>query len=373
MQNTTMQDKLTEVLGPARMLPLRSKNTLIARAKKGAQQLRAITGKPPKTARTPYTSRYVTPPRKNNPFAVHAYPIYEAPHSETTAVQIEEKPLPESEVEVSQVPPFESQPQIEGKPSEPQALSQTTEEERAPEAVQLAPEPAPEPITELPSQGEKPGISTDEEAAAPAVYIPPDLAWLQQPTPFAEPLKFIVDRVRNAKANVNFILEQTLRRQKELRVELEVIELRLQQEALVETKQRQKLKQLEEMISACSLVAEQSTTVDSELFPTHTHKKHYPGAEKKLEEGAKTLKPKGQKRNGRWDVNDQSICHKEDVLKFFAANPDANWKAAEIREQLPPTKHAHAKAYLNVLLPNLYKSGLIQRVTMGVYRALPTQ
>lgn len=390
MQNTTMQDKLTEVLGSARTFPLQSKDTLIARARKEAQQLRAITGKRPKIAQAPYSSRYITPPRKNNPFAVHAYPVYEAPQ-ETKEVQLEEKPqaqlaleapepelLPEipppetkaeAETEVSQAPPAESQPQIDLEPYEPEALSQVFQEEREPEPSQ----PAPEPAAELPAEKEKPEIFAEEEKAAPAIYIPSDLAWLQQPTPFAEPLKFIVDRVRDARANVNFILEQSLRRQKELRAELEGIEFKLQQQALEETKQRQKLKQLEEMISACSLVAEQSTTVDSELFHGHPQKKHYQSAKKKSEADAKTLKPKGPRGNGRWNVNDQTMCHKEDVLKFFAANPNTNWKAAEIREQLLPIKRAHAKAYLNVLLPNLYKEGLIQRVGTGVYRSLPAQ
>ena len=181
-------------------------------------------------------------------------------------------------------------------------------------------------------------------------------------------MKFIVDRVRGAKATVNFTLGESLRRQKELRNQSAAIDIRLNQEASVEAEQRQKLRQLDEMLSACGLVAEQSMTVEGELLTSHAQKKHQPAVEAQAKNGAPPVRRAYTKRNRRWDAGDESMCRRQDILRFFAANPNIQWRAPEIRDQLPAAKRAHAKEYLNVLLATLHKEGKLERPGPGVYR-----
>ena len=236
---------------------------------------------------------------------------------------------------------------------------------------ELASEQADEPVLLPESQPVK--SAAPEPATAPAIYMPPTLAWLQEVTPFAEPLKFIVDKVRGAKSTVNFTLGESLRRQTDLRNQREAIDEKLRQEAVVEEEQRQKLTQLDTMISACELMAEQSKSVDAELLTPHPAKKHHESGKAGNGTTAANGSPRGPYVTRRWLADAASTCRQEDVLNFFAANVGTNWSAGEIREQLPAGKRAHAKTYLNVILATLAKDGRLQRVTQGVYRAAQTQ
>lgn len=66
MRNTTMQDKLTQVLGAASisrpMVPLRSKNVLIANANRGARRLQSFNRE--RGEESPFPPRYRVPPKK---------------------------------------------------------------------------------------------------------------------------------------------------------------------------------------------------------------------------------------------------------------------------------------------------------------------
>ena len=348
MRNTTMQDKLTQVLGAASisrpMVPLRSKNVLIANANRGARRLQSFNRE--RGEESPFPPRYRVPPKKSNPFSVHAYSAVEAPPIEQRSEEPEHIP----EVELAQP-----------EPEQPESAQEPASEPSPQEAA----------VTTLMSTT----VGQQDEAES-AISLPSNLAWLQNPTPFVEPLKFIVDRVRGAKATVNFTLGESLRRQADLRKQRATIDERLAQEATVEGEQREKLRQLEDMISACALMAEQSTTVSAELFTPHTSKtaqakKHQNGV--KPGNGASPVNGES-KRKRRWDRDDQVMCRNEDVLKFFRENPNTNWRISEIVEGLPATKRADARANNRIynILSSLKKVGDLQGMGPGIYRMAPT-
>ena len=82
MRNSTMADKLSAVLGTPspRAIPLRSKDVLVNQAKRGVGQFRAaLRNAPPLSQAATSVSRYTIPPKRRNPFSVHAYPVIEIP------------------------------------------------------------------------------------------------------------------------------------------------------------------------------------------------------------------------------------------------------------------------------------------------------
>lgn len=389
MRNPTMAERMDAALGV-----LKKKTASAPEARKGAG-VRPKTGveKLREAARDLANARndqtlgapYVTSLKRRDPFSVHAYSF--VPIDIVTEMKLAEpeKPLV-SESASRQVSELaneltpetcdlipENRDQISGTQEPRSQANEKIEDgdqkaEPEPETPRVeAAEPEPTPLVPPTASPEKP--TEPIEPVAPAIYIPPDLVWLEEETPFIEPLKFMVSQVRGAKANVNFTLGQSIERQKQLHVERDVIDVRLGQEERTEAEQRETLRKLDDMISACALMAEQSMTVDQELLTPHTEKKSRKAAETKSGNGAKPA-PRAYRR---WDLSNNAMCHKEDIVRFFHANPNTNWRAPEIRKLLPPAKQAHAKGYLNVLLNNLYKEGLLLHPDEGIYRYVPSE
>jgi hypothetical protein len=199
------------------------------------------------------------------------------------------------------------------------------------------------------SAAEAPALEAPGEAISETLvpFVPPDLSWLEKQTPFSDSLKAMVDHLRDAKSHLAFSMEQERTQQKKLEEELFAVQYRIEQ-------QRESLRQIDDTISACALVAEQSAGIEPTLLAARRNH-------------AKPEKPtKGA--TGRWSVSDASMCRQADIVKFFTENLGTNWTSAEIREQLPAGKRAHAKHYLPVLLATMCRDGKIQRISFGIYR-----
>ena len=409
MSNTTMRDKLSAlsivlaIPAPERPVIVQSDESLIRKAQKTAK----VVNRSRKTASKPGASeprasspgvskspRYTVPSKKHNPFSYHVYSV-EMPEEPPTAETVAQSPAVEQPPELKpttqfaaarvDVEPCESV--IEHLPVEEVVDTVIENEAPAPEKNYQETAPTVEPSTPA-AEPSTPTIETStpapiesqtesfvkpeevKEPAGPEIYIPPNLNWLQQPTPFGSELQHIVERVRNAKANIGFTLEQSLLRQKKLRAERTEIDEKLVREELVGEEQRIKLRQLDDMISACALVAEQSAGIDPKMFPIkasvakrHTEVHH---------EGNEPLAVKNT-RSVRWDLSNQTICRKADVLEFFAIHPNEPWTAPKIREELPEIKQEHAKKALSQILTQLFNEGKLLRLEQGVYSTVPEQ
>jgi hypothetical protein len=186
--------------------------------------------------------------------------------------------------------------------------------------------------------------------------LPPNLEWLNKPTPFSNNLRGMAESLRTAKTALNCRLEMTLKTLKDFRAKVEYEESQ-------ESRLREDLRQIDDTLSACALVAEQSASIRPELLAPDLHHKKY---------GAADGKPGGKKQSvnysRRWNLEDNTVCRREDVVNFFKANPDANWDAREVRNALPAQKQAHGKIRVPGLLAELTNDGIIKRVTTGVYR-----
>jgi len=190
----------------------------------------------------------------------------------------------------------------------------------------------------------------DNEEEEPAPVLPSNLEWLKKPTPFSAPLATIVDKLRDARQRVIFTLSQLQARQKEYRRQLDEAEYGIEE-------QKEKLKTLDDTISACALVAEQSASLKADLFAgAPVHHKH-------------TQNKAGKTAGDRhWSLIDPALCHQRDVVEFFEANSNTNWTPSEIAEAMPAAKQTHAKSRINQILFTLQKAGVIQRVGSGIYR-----
>ena len=390
-----MRDKLTAVLKvttPERPVIVQSDESLIRKAQKTAK----VVNRSRKTASEPRASspgvskspRYTVPSKKHNPFSYHAYPQVETPEEPPTAETVAQSPAVEQPPELKPTTQFAAarvdvepgEPVIEHLPVEEVVDTAIENEAPAPEKSYQGTAPTVEPSTSTiesstpaPIESQTESFVKPEEVKEPAepeIYIPPNLNWLQQPTPFGSELQHIVERVRNAKANIGFTLEQSLLRQKKLRAERTEIDEKLVREELVGEEQRIKLRQLDDMISACALVAEQSAGIDPKMFPMkasvakrHTEAHH---------EGNEPLAVKNT-RSVRWDLSNQTICRKADVLEFFAIHPNEPWTAPKIREELPEIKQEHAKKALSQILTQLFNEGKLLRLEQGVYSTVPEQ
>jgi hypothetical protein len=318
--------------------------------------------------------RYVPNPRMRNPFSVHVYPVFdpgqngdpyakepEAPvlspettQSVTEAVSEQKKDTETEEpvvlqnahsvVETSQPEPAL---QIVEKPKEDMNTTQAViVSSESTEEISLVPQLKPALPTEIKD------LAEPAEKPAAVVSTSSNLEWLNKPTPFKDHLKGMVENLRDAKNNIAFTLEQLRGRQKKLEGELFEVQFSIEQ-------QKENLRQLDDTISACALVAEQSASIPPGLLTSATvHKTH-----------AKTENYVKGKNHYR-DPNNPSTCRQLDIEKFFADNPDSDWTAHTICECLPPIKQEHARKYLSVLLPTMFNSGKIQRVALGTYRAL---
>jgi hypothetical protein len=371
MRNTTMQDALTAILcGANAELESQSNEAVLSAeratrrklSKTGRSTTRAISGASKDKAELLDSSPRYIDPRRKNPFAVHVHPvvaILKPPAEPELAVQQSERlDLPPKTKPCEIVPP----PQIPNLVSEPEVAIEAKSipiSEKQPETLQPVLVPATKealveekPQLETSALPETPVIDSEYEDVedAPAVVLPSNLEWLKKPTPFASNLTAIVDELRDARQRVIFTLEQYQARQKELRKQLDAAEYGIKEE-------KENLCVLDDNISACALVAEQSANLKPGLLVVNQiHHRHL-----QKEAGA----PRTPRR---WSVDDVTMCHQKDIVRFFEANPNMNWTATEITKALPAAKHAHAKTHLNIILAALNKTGEIRRVTKGVYR-----
>lgn len=325
-----------------------------------------------------HSSRYITPPRKQHPFSHFSLPP--AP----SIAEPEPMPAPE---EIAA--PALAEVEMAFAPIEKETEPTPAKEEAAPEAALAVTEslfepPPPETIVVSEDDG-KPSLSAGEaevsmnsslfeereaaplaenkeapliavpllteEETAPVNPLPPNLAWLEKQTPFGENLKGMVSILRDAKTRIVCDLEQLRKRQKNLEAELFQVQYSVEQK-------KDDLRQLDNTISACALVAEQSTGIQPGLLAlngTH-HRKPTNGAGKHIPH--------------TFGKNDPGTLHLDEIRKFFAENPDTNWTAGEICKQLPESKQEHGKTYLSTALTNLTQMEEIQRVDRGIYRLI---
>jgi hypothetical protein len=423
MRNTTMRDKLAMVLSSAesetdiaveetadqvveepevtppisakktKLVTSKAKSTVAKKAAKKVKSTKVQKAKPKAeeeaTKEEAPAPRYVTPPKRKNPFAVHVYPLDDAAIEQ----ERQKEPAPSSKVQavvtsseslavpikkpsvVIVTPPPEIAPKVEVVPTEPKTETKPQpqpaqssivwrlEADRKPlMAPVIAPPPVEEESTEdvaepeeLPSEPEalkkdEPEAEPqplEEEENKPPVSLPTNLAWLDKPTPFGADLRAIVDDLRTAKSNVAFALEQSrIRRQKK--------QAELDQEDFAILELQDNLQHIDDTISACSLVAEQSMGIKKALLSSVQSEN------------------KAVKRHINMPAKDDvTIFHLDELRTFFAANPNTNWRVAEIVNELPKVKQAHAKTYLPAALASLMKRGEVQHVGVGIYRAMP--
>ena len=410
MRNTTMRETLEAALSVQNAAIAGRSNDEILSAVKATRRelrkeetekkLRSITaGKhevPPKSStfarlkNSPAAAspRYVAPPSKQNPFSRHAYAgephstlldelakeakVASQQASEPASEQTPELASPAEPVSESTKPsaehwfgvpasqratPATMDPSL-GTPAVSESASQQASEEQ--EEVLAEPEKEsegpvlvpPAPVLTLVGA---PQTRESDEAEELMRQVPANLEWLERPSPFSGHLRGMVDSLRDARSKLNFILEQATKRSREFREKLE------QEEAVIQ-RTREEVRQIDDAISACALVAEQSASIKPELLqPAHAHKT---AAAKKAGAPAE-----GAKKGGRWS-RDDAFLRTADAEAFFAANPGTNWTAGEIRATLPASKQEHARNYMPVLLSQMYKAGKIQRVGVGIYRAM---
>ncbi len=216
--------------------------------------------------------------------------------------------------------------------------------------------PAAPPVLTLVSAPVVPEPAKAESAEELTLQAAANLEWLERPSPFSGHLKGMVDTLRDARSSLNFTLEQVLTRTKDLKQKLAMEEATAQ-------RTRDQIRQIDDAISACALVAEQSAAIKPELLaPVSIHKKT-------VKEERVNGAVGEAKTSARWS-NHERFLRQPDLVQFFALHPGRDWRAAEIKPLLPEIKREHATEYLPVLLAAMNKTGRIQRTGVGLYRAV---
>jgi hypothetical protein len=216
--------------------------------------------------------------------------------------------------------------------------------------INLFPEPVtetvPEPVTtvEIPPAP----VKVEQLISAPVSTLPPDLAWLNQPSPFSSPLGAIVNKLRDAKSRIGFTLEQALQREHIKRETLERARTDYESEQNNVSNLRCQLGKIEDNITACAMLAEQSNEIASLLIADTTSR---------------------TRMSTRPAPDDVSVCRRVDVIEFFKAHPGRTWVAADVVKSLPPVKQPHAKSSVPMILSTLANEGKIKRVAKGNYQA----
>lgn len=382
MRNTTMQDALTDILtrGVNTQLEHQTDEAVLSAVKATRRKLTKKTKEQGFAASFPsqnkpkspaFAPRYIDPRRKN-PFAVHVHPAAFVPEPRVEAepeLEIKESEQQVPVVETKQ-PETEASPKIVNVPIELKSPVEVTPAtpapipEKQPENPRLVLEPFPEAREphlfeeksqpETPALPETPVIDSEYEdvETEPAIVLPSNLEWLKKPTPFSTNLTAIVDELRDARQRVIFTLEQYQARQKELRKQLDAAEYGIEE-------QKENLRVLDDNISACALVAEQSANLKPGLLvanPIHHHRH----TESKM--GTPFASVRTRRR-------DPASCHPDDLIQFFKANSGVNWSVAEVYKGLPASKKEHTeKQQIYAILSALAKSGRLQRVGNGIYR-----
>jgi hypothetical protein len=391
MRNTTMRDKLSAVLGgsiPVPMTGAKARRLVSAElATKHHKKRPYMADRRPvefniEARAEPETQalRYIIPPKKRKPFAVHVYPISpvqpeiqtldEPLVEETPPVEVVKEP-PKMEEEVSRqfvaawhraepiavvAPVPVSKPELAPETQVVVKEELNLNQQNAIES-QIALEP--QPLISSSSETEVISASVVPDEQAPtkppqvAGSLPPNLNWLEKQTPFAPDLKGIVDRVRDAKTRIAFTMEQLRHREEEIKKQCEKARADLDSVQFQIEQQRDYTRQLDDMIAACAIVAKQSAAIDPGLFSRmvtkqmnkiHTVTTH----------------------TARWS-GDPSFCHRKDVLALLKTSPNEEWNADKVRKGLPAIMQTHAHKVVPGILANLTNEGILQRVSVGFY------
>lgn len=388
MHNTTMRDKLASVLGTGIPIPLTG-----ARARRLGSVEIPHKKRPYMASQRVVTDevespRYIVPPKKSKPFAVHVYPMVspfatglsslKVVEEEEPAVEANKEPLKvetELEPEIVVAPPAIPVPRPVSQPEavpEPKLVVNTTVTPEPKAIVQEKPKPIlvveeKEEVSEsIPPQKAISAIEVKAEAPQSAdltpakTSLPPDLKWLEKQTPFVGDLQSIVGRVRDAKARIAFTLEQLRHRESEIQKQYEKMHADLDTVQFQIEQHRDYVHQLDEMIAACALVAEQSAALDVNLFTqvsVHHHQKE--------ESDNWRHTPKG--KTARWS-NDPIFCHRKDILDILQTDKQRDWRANDVQALLPDIKQKHGHKVIPNILANLVNEGILERVSLGVYR-----
>jgi len=389
MHNTTMRDKLASVLGTGIPIPLTG-----ARARRLGSVEMPHKKRPYMASQRVVTDevesrRYIVPPKKSKPFAVHVYPMVspfatglsslKVVEEEEPAVEVTKEPLkvetkPEPEIVVAPPAISVSKPVVQPEAvPEPKTVVNTTVTPEPKAIVQEEPKPIlvveeKEEVSEsIPPQKAISAIEVKAEAPQSAdltpakTSLPPDLKWLEKQTPFVGDLQSIVGRVRDAKARIAFTLEQLRHRESEIQKQYEKMHADLDTVQFQIEQHRDYVHQLDEMIAACALVAEQSAALDVNLF-TQVSVHH-----QKAESDNWRHTPKG--KTARWS-DDPAFCHRKDVLDILQADKQREWKASDVCSLLPEIKKKHGRKVIPSILSNLTNEGILRRVSLGVYRVV---
>lgn len=388
MRNSTMRDKLTSILED-KFPPIQDASDSNSAVAAVIRQMRRSKHPIAETTsdKSSLSSRYILPDRLKNPFSHRE--ISAVPSLTTTLAEVEaQSPLCVdttaivSSAKSSENTVFEPSPDLSILP-QPSDVAQLVSPDNQTVNTASLPETAASVVNESSKMNQPVAFQTAEKVN-PEPSLPPQtisLEWLKQPTPFAADLNVMVEKLRSARQMVIFTLEQHRARAKEYRAKLDEAEYGVEVE-------RENLRQLEDTIVACALVAEQSAAIKKGLLnlngahPKKMGKKHVhfvgegegTDSENKVpENGSSVLEDGGSlaapsaPRKGRW-TDDPNCLRRADVFKVMEENPGRNWTAAEVCAELPANKRARAKEVMAVLLSGLCNIGRLERITTGVYR-----
>jgi len=246
-------------------------------------------------------------------------------------------------------------------PGDESAAAQTAPAQSADQQIPI------HPLSEPPL----PSISSEALGTPPAS---PNLSWPQKQSPFDADLKPIESRLRDARTRVAFTLEQLREQEKNLDTQLCGVRSQLE-------KYRERVRQINEAIAACVLLAEQSAGLEPGLLTAGgTHHRSSGSPRTGLRPGGGEMPARisaaGKRTITMPAKNDPTILRIEDLRQFFKNNPKDNpdddgegWDAAAIRARLPAIQQAHAKISLPSALINLRKMDEIRCVSRGRYQA----
>lgn len=327
MRNTTMRDKLADAFtAEAGALSSERSNEEVLSA------VSAVQRKMKKEERKPgflLGPRYVTPPKRANPFSMHAYPA-------STFLTVDKK-----------------------EPTE--TIGSALGVEAAKPLISL---PVPEPASQESSHSEA-AIPVVGDSPSPSAATPVPSSFPQSQTAYPPQLKSLMDSYAMAKSAIAFTLEQLHTRRKKTEEELAARQRDLESIDRQVEHEKENLRKIDEIIAASALLAEQVAVAPAGLLS-------FKGAHHKTSTGS--ARDPNQYAN-RWS-DDPSILHIADVRKFFAEHPalppngKAGWDAAAIVPELPAIKQTHAKLSVPGMLKSMTDSGVIERVGRGLYKAV---
>ena len=175
----------------------------------------------------------------------------------------------------------------------------------------------------------------------------PDLSWLNKNTPVTETLKVMIGPARDRKTTIAFEMECLRKQHVTVGQQIEALEAqRLDLELRME-KKREAVRQIDELVSACGLVADQASQIADLLV----------------------RKPTVVTGNGgsRQRMPSELTYSATDCYQYFVDHPDETVGRETLVAAAPPEKAHSAKLYTPQRLHQLYTQGKLSRVGNGMY------